>query len=53
MTDGEPGSGARLICGENELISVINDRVRQLQRVDETTGELMARLRPAASTDSA
>lgn len=26
-----------LVCGEHDLLSVINDRVRQLQRADETT----------------
>lgn len=52
MTDGAPGSGATTVCGEHELLSVINDRVRQLQRADETTEALMAQLRrgsPAAT----
>ena len=56
MTDGAPGSGVALVCGEHELLSVINDRVRQHRRADETTEELMARLRldrPATSSDSA
>ena len=38
MTDGGPGSGATLVCGEHELLSVINDRVRQHQQADESTG---------------
>ncbi len=45
MTDGAPDSGATLVCGEHELLSVINDRVRQLQRADETTEVLLAQLR--------
>ncbi|MDM0002742.1 hypothetical protein QTI24_29380 [Variovorax sp. J22P240] len=56
MTDGGPGSGATLVCGEHELLSVINDRVRLLQQADETTEELMTRLRldrPATSSGSA
>lgn len=56
MTDGWPSSGATLVCGEHELLSVINDRVRQLHRADETTEELMIRLRlgrPATSSDAA
>lgn len=55
MADGGPGSSATLVCGEHELLSVINERVRQLQRADETTEEVMARLvgRPATPSDSA
>ena len=56
MTDGAPGSGGTMVCGEHELLSVINDRVRQLRRADEATEELMARLRlrrPAAASGSA
>ena len=56
MTDGGPGSGATLVCGEHELLSVINERVRRLQRADETTEEVMARMRlgrPATPSDSA
>jgi hypothetical protein len=44
MTDGGPGSGATLVCGEHELLSVIHQRVRQFQRANEATGALMARL---------
>jgi hypothetical protein len=56
MTDGGPGSGATLVCGEHELLSVINERVRQFQQAGETTEQLVARLRrgrAAASSDSA
>ena len=56
MTDGGPGSAATLVCGEHELLSVINERVRQFQQADETTEQLVARLRrgrAAASSDSA
>jgi len=46
MTDGTPGSGALvLVCGEHELLCVINDRVRQLQRANEMLGGLLTRLR--------
>ena len=56
MTDGGPGSGATLVCGEHELLCVINDRVQQLQRSDKATEELIARVRhgrPATSSDAA
>ena len=52
LTDGEPGSGAALVCGEHELLSVINDRVRLHQRADETTAALMAHLRRRPSIPS-
>ena len=45
MTDGAPESGATLVCGEHELLSVINDRVRQLERADETAEALIVQLR--------
>ena len=53
MTDGTAGSGAMLVCGEHELLCVINDRVRQLQRANEMLGGLMTRLRcdPPVSCD--
>ena len=35
MTDGGPGSGATLVCGEHELLSAINDRVRQVEHAGE------------------
>ncbi|SDE56806.1 hypothetical protein SAMN05444679_12540 [Variovorax sp. CF079] len=44
MTDGTPGSGDRLVCGEHELLSVINDRVRQVEQAGAMTGELLARI---------
>lgn len=43
MTDGGPGSGATLVCGEHELLSVINDRVRMLELAGEAATELLAR----------
>ncbi|MDM0033587.1 hypothetical protein QTI33_15750 [Variovorax sp. J22P271] len=52
MTDGAPGSGAALVCGEHELLSVINDRVRLLRLAHEGAEALVARLgrgRPAAA----
>ncbi len=45
MTDGAPGSGETLVCGEHELLSVINDRVRQHQHADESVAALMDQLR--------
>ncbi|CAN7773096.1 hypothetical protein LJR290_007632 [Variovorax sp. LjRoot290] len=44
MTDGTPGSGDTLVCGEHELLSVINDRVRQVEQAGQMTGELLARV---------
>ena len=45
MTDGGPGSGATMVCGEHELLSVINDRVRLVEQAGESTAALMAQLR--------
>ncbi|MDM0108103.1 hypothetical protein QTH97_24355 [Variovorax sp. J22R24] len=45
MSGDAAGSGATLVCGEHELLSVINDRVRMLGRATEAAEELMARLR--------
>lgn len=45
LTDGEPGSTATMVCGEHELLCVINDRVRQHQLADEVAAALMDQLR--------
>ena len=45
MTDGEPGSGTTQVCGEHELLSVINDRVRAHARAVEFTAELLGTMR--------
>ncbi|MDM0022893.1 hypothetical protein [Variovorax saccharolyticus] len=47
MTDGGPGSGATLVCGEHELLTAINDRVRQLEHAGEVAGKLLAQLKAA------
>jgi hypothetical protein len=49
MTDGAPGSGATLVCGEHELLRVVNDRVRLLRFSDETFEAMVARLRRGPS----
>lgn len=44
MTDGTPGSGDTLVCGEHELLSVINDRVRLVEQAGDATNEFLTRL---------
>jgi len=45
MTDGMPGSGDTLVCGEHELLCTINDRVRQHEGAAEQAADLIASIR--------
>ncbi|MBB3178431.1 hypothetical protein [Variovorax sp. Sphag1AA] len=45
MTDGEAGSGATQVCGEHELLSVINDRVRAHESALEIARALLKPMR--------
>ncbi|PNG49209.1 MULTISPECIES: hypothetical protein [unclassified Variovorax] len=53
MTDGGPGSGATMVCGEHEMLSVINDRVRLHKQADESVMALMDRVTHACPARSA
>jgi hypothetical protein len=44
LTDGTPGSDVIVVCGEHELLSVIDDRVRQVERAGQITCSLLARM---------
>jgi hypothetical protein len=44
MTDGEPGSGDTLVCGEHELLEVVSGRVRAHECANELAREFLQAL---------
>jgi hypothetical protein len=44
LTDGTPESDVTVVCGEHELLSVINDRVRLAERAGHIASSLLGRM---------